>query len=133
MFAQILGTIVVTGIIFGVLYWIINKSFKKKGGVSIEEKEELLRKKEEELVKARSKVQVLKNEVGVTKEVIEIDNGPYITETQEREILDPTDLTGKSKIRVKVKLPKVDSDGNKLREPNPLAGTGRGTDGWKSK
>lgn len=54
----------------------------------------------------------------------QIDNGPYITETIEKEVIDPNDSSGKSTIRVKIKQAKIDADGNKLREPNPLEGTG---------
>lgn len=55
----------------------------------------------------------------------QIENGMYITEETERQVIDPTDPEGKKKIWIKARAPKLDKDGQYIREANhPLKGTG---------
>jgi len=55
----------------------------------------------------------------------QIENGMYLTEDYEKEIIDPTDPEGKKRIFVNAKRPRVDKKGNVLREKEHLLyGTG---------
>jgi len=55
----------------------------------------------------------------------QIEYGMYITEGTRRQVPDPTDPTGEKMVWIKARTPKVDDQGNFVREANhPLAGTG---------
>lgn len=56
----------------------------------------------------------------------QVENGMYLTEEYEKEVIDPTDPTGVKKIKVNAKRPRIDpKTGDIVREANhPLSGTG---------